>query len=150
MSISTNAPGGYAVTAIANDQLGRNAGTCTGDALTATHGNCIQDTRGDAGTANHDTTSNDWVTVTSVGFGYSLQDVNSTTTEAFAYNESARTFSARQFADAEDGQTAATVFSDTTVANNDNIYVCYKVMPDATMAAGNHENNITYTATATF
>ena len=149
MRIATNAPGGYAVTAVANDQLGRNGGTCTGDALTATHGNCIQDTRGDASTAS-DTLSNEWVLPASVGFGYALSDVNGTTTEAFAYNESARTFSARQFADAENSQAPVTIFSDTAVTSNDNIYVCYRVIPDATTAAGNYENYITYTATATF
>jgi hypothetical protein len=149
LSVSTNASGGYVVTAVENDQLGRNGTACTGDPTTASNGNCIQDVRGDAAAAS-DTVSDEWVSTSQPGFGYSLQDVNSTVTEAFAYNESARTFSARQFADVENSGTPQTIFSDTTVAANDNLYVCYKIMPDATTAAGNYENYLTYTATATF
>jgi len=149
LSVSTNASGGYVVTALENDQLGRNGGACAGDPTTASNGDCIQDVRGDAAAAA-DGVSDEWVSTSQPGFGYSLQDVNTTVTEAFAYNESARTFSARQFADAENSGTAQTIFSDTTVASNDNIYVCYKIMPDATTAAGNYENYITYTATSTF
>lgn len=149
LSVSTNASGGYVVTAQENDQLGRNGAACTGDPTTASNGNCIQDVRGDTAAAS-DTVSDEWVSTSQPGFGYSLQDVNATVTEAFAYNESARTFSARQFADAENSGTPQTIFSDTTVASNDNIYVCYKIMPDATTAAGNYENYLTYTATATF
>jgi hypothetical protein len=149
MSVSTNASGGYAVTAIENDQIGRNGGACAGDPTTGSNGNCIQDVRGDSAAAS-DTVSDEWATSTSIGFGYSLHDLNGTTTEAFAYNESARTFSARQFADEENGGTPVTIFSDTTVTNNDNVYVCYRILPDATTAAGNYENYITYTATATF
>lgn len=143
MSISTNAAGGYAVTAIENDQLGRNGVACAGDPTT--NASCIQDAR--PGTMS-DTVNSDWSSTASVGFGYSLHDVNGTTTEAFAYGAS--TFSAKQFADAEAGQSAVNIFSDTTVAANDNIYVCYRVIPDVTNAAGFYENYITYTATATF
>lgn len=149
MSVSTNATGGYAVTATENDQIGRNGGACTGDPTTATNGDCIQDVRGDAAGSSN-TVSDEWNATTSVGFGYSLSDLNGTVTEAFAYNESARTFSARQFADGAAGDAPVTIFSDSTVTNNDNIYVCYRILPDATTAAGNYENYITYTATATF
>ena len=145
------------MTAAENDQLGRNGATCTGDP-TAPEGSpnfnpsCIQDTRGDNATATH-TTSDEWNNPGAIdgsGFGYSLHDVNSTTTEAFAYNESARAFSARQFADLQDGQLPVLIFNDNSVAANDNLYVCYRIMPDVVTAAGNYENYITYTATATF
>ncbi len=149
LSVSTNATGGYVVTTTENDQLGRNGGACTGDPTTGSNGSCIQDVRGDSAAAS-DTVSDEWVSASQPGFGYSLHDVNGTVTEAFAYNESSRTFSARQFPDAENSGTAQTIFSDSSVASNDNLYVCYKVMPDATTAAGNYENYITYTATATF
>jgi len=157
LSISTNAPGGYVVTAAENDQLGRNGGACAGDP-TAPDGSpnfnpsCFQDTRGDNAAATH-AVSDEWNNrglTDASGFGYSLQDVNNTTTEAFAYNESARTFSARQFADLADGQAPVTIFSESSVAANDNLFVCYRIMPDVTTAAGNYENYITYTATATF
>lgn len=146
LSVSTNATNGYTVTAVANDQLGKDGATCTGDSTSNT---CIRDAAGDTAAMTH-SVSDEWVTASNDGFAYSLQDINSTTTEAFAYNESARTFSARQFADAEDGQSPVTIFSDTTVAQNDNLYVCYKIIPTVLTASGDYENYITYTATATF
>lgn len=155
MTVSTNAPGGYAVTAIENDQLGRNGAACTADPHIGGAGpnvpnnECIQDTLGDAGAATN-AVSDEWVNSAKVGFGYALSDPNGTTTEAFAYNETPRVFSARQFADAENGDAPVTIFNDTTVTSNDNLYVCYRIIPDATTAAGNYENYITYTATATF
>ncbi len=157
LNVSTNASGGYVVTAAENDQLGRNGTACTGDP-TAPEGSvdfnpsCIQDVRGDAAAAT-ESVSDEWnnVGVTdNSGFGFSLHDVNTTVTEAFAYNESARSFSARRFPDLEDGESPATIFTENTVAANDNVFVCYRIMPDITTSAGNYENYITYTATATF
>jgi hypothetical protein len=149
LSVSTNASSGYAVTAAENDQLGRSGGACAGDPTTVSNGDCIQDVRGNSGNATI-SVSDEWTSASQPGFGYSLSDTNSTVTEAFAYDESSRTFSARQFADLENSEAPQTIFSDSTVASNDNIHVCYKIMPDATTAAGNYENYITYTATATF
>ena len=146
MNVSTNATNGFAVTAIANDQMGRNGAACTGD---NTGTDCIRDTVGDGGAISH-TTSGEWTLTTAKGLGFSLHDVNATTTEAFAYNESSRTFSTRQFADAEDSQVAQTVFSHTDVADNHNLYVCYRIIAASTTSAGNYENNVTYNATATF
>lgn len=146
INVSTNAANGFAVTAVENDQMGRNGGVCTGD---NTGQDCIRDTIGDGGAISH-TTSGEWVTTAAKGLGYSLQDLNSTTTEAFAYNESARTFSAKQFADEENSQTAQTIFSSTGVADNHNVLVCYRIIAAATNAAGNYENFVRYTATATF
>lgn len=157
LNVSTNASGGYVVTAAQNDQLGRNGGTCTGDP-TAPEGsgnfnpNCIQDVRGDAAAAT-ESVSDEWNNVgitDNSGFGYSLHDVNGTVTEAFSYDESARTFSARRFPDLENSESPVTIFSDTSVAANDNLFVCYRIMPDIVTSAGNYENYITYTATATF
>jgi len=146
LSVTTNAVDGFVVTAIENDQLGRNGGTCTGDS-TAT--NCIRDSAGDTTSMTH-AVSDEWVTTSNKGFAYSLHDVTGVTTEAFAYNESSRTFSARQFADAEDSQSPQTLFSSTAPTDDDELYVCYQIIPDTNTAAGNYENYITYTATATF
>ncbi len=150
MNVSTNAANGFSVTAIANDQLGRNGGTCTGD---NTGQDCIRDTIGDGGSMTH-TNADEWSSTATKGFGFSLQDVNTSTTEAFSYNSAsgscAGTDCYRQFADAENSQTATQIFSSTTVADNQNLYVCYKVIAAPTTSAGNYENYITYTATATF
>lgn len=149
LTVSTNAANGFAVTAVENDQLGRNGGACAGDPTITSNTNCIADARGDNGTMT-DSTSADWAVATNRGFGYSLHDVNASTTEAFAYNESARTFSARQFADTENSDTPVTLFSSTGPADNQNLYVCYRIVAGTTTAAGNYENYLTYTATATF
>lgn len=149
MSVSTNAVGGFTVTAIENDQLGRNGAACTGDPTITSNTNCIADARGDGGTMS-DSTSAEWTVATNRGFAYSLDDANNSTTPAFEYNESARTFSARQFADAENSGSPVGIFSATGPADNHNLYVCYRIVAGTTTAAGNYENYITYRATATF
>ncbi|MBD3279484.1 MAG: hypothetical protein GF390_02105 [Candidatus Pacebacteria bacterium] len=149
LSISTNAENGYSVTVKANDQLGKDSRTCVGDPTASTNAYCIQDSTGDDSSMTH-TTSADWASSSNVGFAYSLHDNNSKVTEAFAYNESGRSFSARQFADNEQGESAQTIFSDTVPSSNDNLLVCYRIIPDVLNAAGDYENSLEYVATATF
>lgn len=157
LTVSTNAANGYSVTAIENDQLGLDGATCTGDPTAATNSNCIPDSIGDNATMTHAVTD-EWNTASTKGFAYSLQDVNNSISngshEAFNYNDTAGTcsgsFCAKQFADAENGQAAQEIFGSDTVADNENLYACYRIIPAATTAAGNYENYITYTATATF
>lgn len=151
MAVSTNAANGYAVTALANDQMGRNGGTCTGD---NTGNDCIPDSIGDTSTMTH-AVSDEWVSTSVKGLAFSLDDVNTSgTTPAFEYTTStggcAGVYCARQFADAEDSQTAQTIMSSTTVADEENLYVCYRSVISSTQSAGDYENNVTYTATATF
>lgn len=146
LTVTTNAVGGYSVTAIENDQLGRGGNTCTGDGSASN--TCIVDASV-AGISH--TTSADWTDATNdPGFGYSLVSVSGSPTLAFTYNESARTFSAKQFADMQDGQSVQTVFSRNTVTSADVVDVCYRIAPDATNVAGNYENYLVYTASATF
>lgn len=151
MEISTNATNGYSVTALANDQLGRNAGTCVGD---NTGGDCIPDSVGDNTSMSH-TAEDEWALTTVKGFAFSMDDVNTSgVTAAFEYDSTSGgcsgTYCARQFADAEDSQTATEIFSSSTVADQHNLYMCYRAVISSTQAAGDYENNITYTATATF
>lgn len=151
MSVSTNASGGFAVTVLENDQLGKNGATCLDN---NTGISCIRDSIGNGGTMTEATTA-DWTSTAAKGFAYSLDDANSSTTEAFSYNGGG-TFMARQFADEENVDAGGTeglpqtIFSGTTVADNQNLYVCYRVIPDITTSAGNYENYVRYTATATF
>ena len=158
LTISTNATGGYSVTAIANDQMGRSGGACAGDPTAASNPDCIPDSAGDAATMTH-SAYDAWDLNATKGFAYSLNDSNDSisngSAEAFEYDEGAgacsgASFCAKQFADAEDSQTAQAIFGSNTVADNENLYVCYRMIPAATTAAGNYENYITYTATATF
>lgn len=143
LTVSTNAVGGYAVTTLENDQLGKDGGTAT----------FIADATGD-GAMTHET-QDDWHTATQNGFGYSLQNVDAAAI-VFQYSDTSGgscvtgTFCAKQFAATADTETAQSLFSSTTVANAEDVYACYRLTVGATQAAGDYENNITYTATATF
>lgn len=137
LTVSTNASGGYVVTAAENDELGLGGATTP----------FIPDTSCDTGPCTI-TSEEDWATATNTGFGYSLQNVDAASI-AFEYNDTG-TFDARPFANIVDGDTPQTIFSSTTVANAQNAYVCYRLSVGATQAAGDYENQITYTATGTF
>jgi hypothetical protein len=158
LSVSTNAVNGYSVTAIANDQLGKDGGACSGDPTTTTNTSCIPDSKGDNTGMSH-TAYDKWDSTSNKGFAFSLYDSNSSigngNAEAFNYNTSAgncsgASYCARQFADSEDSQSAQEIFGSNTVADNENLQVCYRVIPSNVTAAGNYENTITYTTTATF
>lgn len=156
MMVSTNASGGYAVTAIANDQLGRNGQTCTGDPTD--DADCIPDAVGDTDDMSH-TSSSEWSNTAKKGFGYSLDDfdggVNGETPD-FEYSSSTDNCDGsgdcfRQFSDHESGtEDPVRIFQSTVPADSHTLYVCYKAIISAQQAAGNYENYITYTATATF
>lgn len=145
LAVSTNALNGYAVTVAENDQLGRGGNLCTGDGSASN--TCIVDTT--ATGATH-TTSADWTAAADEGFGYSIGAATSGVTRAFFYNESSRTFSAKQFADLQASEVPQQIFSRNTVASNDEVDVCYRIAPAATNAAGEYENYLVYTASATF
>lgn len=153
LTVSTNAANGYAVTARANDQLGLNGQACPGDPTPATNPECIQDTTGNGGNITS-TSSGAWDDTDFKGFGYSLQE-DTVGVAVFNYDDttgncSGGTYCARRFADAEQSQSPVSVMTNNTVAEADIADVCYRIVPSAINAAGNYENNITYTATATF
>lgn len=146
LEVTTNAIGGYAVTVAENDQLGRNANVCPGSG-SGTAVTCILDAV--AGGMTHLTSAN-WTNTTDTGFGYTLQGITAGITLNFFYNESGRTYSARQFADLEGAEAPVQIFSRSTVASADQVNVCYRIIPAVTNAAGNYENYLIYTASATF
>jgi hypothetical protein len=146
LTVTTNAAGGYSVTVAENDQVGRNGNTCSGDGTSSN--SCVQDTS--ASGASH-TASADWTDAANDdGFGYSVDPVTAGLTAAFTYNESTRTFSAKQFADLAESEAPQTVYSRADVASSDVVDVCYRIAPAATNVAGDYENYIVYTASATF
>jgi len=150
LTVTTNAVNGYAVTAIENDQLGLNGDTCTGD---NTGTSCIRDSAGDTAAMAHDTID-DWDDTANKGFAYSIHKDDATTvpfehdTDTGGCNGG--TFCAKQFADAEQPQDPQTIFESAAVSDNENINICYRILPALLTASGNYENYITYTATATF
>jgi hypothetical protein len=150
LTVTTNAVNGYSVTAIENDQLGINGDTCAGD---NTGTSCIRDSAGDDTLMSH-TAFDNWDSTTNKGFAYSIHNSDANTVP-FEYNTTTGnctggTYCAKQFADSEDSQAAQSIFSSTTVADSQNINVCYRLIPDVITAAGDYENYLTYTATATF
>ncbi|PIY80841.1 MAG: hypothetical protein COY80_00795 [Candidatus Pacebacteria bacterium CG_4_10_14_0_8_um_filter_42_14] len=157
LTVSTNGADGYSVTATENDQLSRNNVTCTG--ATPTSSDCIVDAVGDSGTMDYNVI-NEWSSTNVKGFGYSLDDLNTSgLTPAFEYTTNSGACDGtgdcfRQFADAEAAsppvEVPTGIFSSTDVADNHNLYVCYKAVISTTQAAGNYENYVTYTATANF
>jgi hypothetical protein len=142
LTVSTNAPGGYVVTAAENDQLGKDG----------TVSPFIADSTGNGGAMTQSTFA-EWTTSTINGFGFSIENIDAATVP-FQYTTATGactgTFCARQFADVQGSETPQTIMSSTTVANAEDIYVCYRLGVGATQAAGDYENQITYTATGTF
>jgi hypothetical protein len=133
LTVSTNADGGYTVTAIEDDQL-----SIGGAGVTE-----IVDLAG----GSH-SSSTDWTNTATKGFGYSLENVDATSI-TFEYDDG--TFHARQFpSTADGGEDPVTLFYSNTVADSQNAYVCYRAVISATQEAGDYENAITYRATATF
>jgi hypothetical protein len=142
LTVSTNGSGGYVVTASENDQLGKD-GTTTP---------FIPDSTGNAAGMTESTFA-EWTTTTINGFGFSIQNLDAAVVP-FQYTTATGactgTFCARQFADIQGAETPQTIMSSTTIANAEDIYVCYRLGVGATQAAGDYENQITYTATGTF
>ena len=137
--VSTNAASGYVVTAQENDQLGKDGGTTP----------FIPDTDGDNGLADENTTDT-WDTPTgNPGFGYTLKSIAGATVP---FTTTGASFNVRRFASVADPDSplVETIMSNTTVVDSDTANVCYRLTIDATQAAGDYENQITYTATASF
>jgi hypothetical protein len=166
-SISTNASAGYSVTALENDQLGRNGATCTG-AVPST--DCIPDTPGDASNITS-SSAGLWTSTNTKGFGFTLDNKNAvanltlpfqhdTNANAAGYNCASNSTTActggqlchcfRSFADAENSGTAQVIGSASIPVDNHNFYLCYRGVISTTQAAGYYENYVTYIATATF
>lgn len=147
LTVSTNAPGGYSVKVEENDQMGKEGKVCTG-ATAGEADNCIKDTTCDGGTCSQ-TTSGEWVTATNNGLGYSLSNVSGTDA-SFLYNESARSFSTKQFADQEVPETKQNVMSNAGVVNGSSACVLYRMSVSGTQPAGYYYNKVKYTASAIF
>lgn len=151
--VSTNATNGYAVTAIANDQLGKDGQPCVGDPTA--NANCIPDSPGDDA-AMTNANADDWSNTATKGFAYTLENDDATSIE-FEYDSTVDSCAGggdcyRQFADNEmqPAQPPRRLFYSSGVADSQDADVCYKAIISATQPAGFYENYVTYTATATF
>lgn len=146
LKVTTNAENGYQVTAIQNDQLGRDGRRCENP---ITDLGCIVDANV-AGMSP--SASADWNTAAGdqYGFAFTLGAATAGVTRPFFYNESSSTYSARHFADLEAGNFPEMIFSRDGPAQDDQVDVCYRLTPSAINVAGDYENYIVYTATASF
>jgi len=138
LSCLTNASSGYSVTAYASQAL---TNIATGTTLPNT--DCDEE---DCTTGSDTEWSNE---VDESGFGYSLENVDATNI-TFWYNQGVgSTFLARPFPTTS--ATAVELFGNTsTPTTTEDIYVCYRIAISTYQEAGEYENGITYTATATF
>lgn len=146
LKVTTNAENGYQVTAIQNDQMGRDGRSCPDPSSDPA---CIVDANVSGMSYS---VSADWNTIgtNQYGFGYTLGAATSGITRAFYYNESSSTYSARHFPDLSIPNSPQMIFSRDGGALDDQVDVCYRLTPAATNVAGDYENYIVYTATATF
>ena len=148
LTVFTNAPGGYTVKVEENDQMGKEGNVCTGAAAGEAN-NCIQDTTCN-GAACTQSISAEWSTNTNSGLGYSLTNVSPSTDASFVYNESSRTFSAKQFPDQEAAETKQVIMSNTGIVNGKSGCVIYRLSVSGTQPAGYYYNQVKYTASAKF
>lgn len=146
VTVSTNASSGYSVKIEENDQMGKDGKICTGSTAGEAD-QCIQDTTCDS--SCNETTSDEWTSTSKYGLGYSLANVSGTDA-SFTYNESGRTFSAKQIADQEASETKQTIMSSTSPVASSQVYVCYRLNVSATQPAGYYFNVVRYTASASF
>jgi hypothetical protein len=154
LTVSTNASSGYAVTIQENDQMGKNGNVCTGTAPSAGNytfgsGTCIRDTVCASSNCS-ESTAEDWTNATSYpGLGYSLAS-QSGTDALFFYNEKTRTFSSKQLADKQGGESAQIIMSNSAPVSASSEYICYRLTVPGNQPAGYYYNIAKYTATATF
>jgi hypothetical protein len=132
LTVSTNASGGYSVTASESAAL---------TALNVTGTPTIPDTTCQVTPCTVSTPQTWTVPATYKGFGYGLQDVAGDAVLAgIEYTVGWRPF----------GLTAQQIMTDTTTVDADQAYVCYRVVVSGSQQAGDYENYIVYIATATF
>ncbi|MFZ5366532.1 MAG: hypothetical protein ACOZBZ_04625 [Patescibacteria group bacterium] len=134
LSVSTNAVGGYSVTA--SESAALTAWSLSGSptiADTTCGGTCTV------------TTTGDWTSTTNKGFGYALANKTGTPVPSAIRYNTGGTFMARPF-----GVTAQQIMTASAPVDLDQAYVCYRAIVSGTQAAGDYENYVIYIATATF
>ena len=130
LSAVTNATGGYVVTVYETKPL-----TVVGNGIT------IPDTKCDSGTCSSGSPST-WATASNYGFGFGMQNIGAsvvnpgttTTFEPFGTSAVPRTIMA----------------NGGKLSNTETAYICYRLSVGPMQAPGNYENELIFTATATF
>ena len=133
LSVSTNALGGYAVTASESAAL----------TMLDTPANTIPDTT--CGSACTVTAIGLWTSTAYKGFGYALANKTGSPVAAANLYNNGGAYMARPF-----GRTAESIMDNTAVVDLDQAYVCYRAIVSGSQAAGDYENYVTYIATGRF
>jgi len=136
--VSTNAAGGYTVTASESGLL---------TALGVTGTPTIANTTCDAGTCTYSGSTLAWIVTTNKGFGYALQDVAGDCVSASNEYNNCGAYCARPFGT---GGASASIMTSTVPCDSDIAYVCYRIVVSGVQQAGDYENYVVYIATATF
>jgi hypothetical protein len=136
LSCVTNASSGYVVTVYQADQM-RNIGDTTVGGVGIT----IADTICDGGCTY--TTTAAWTTNTTSQWGYGIQNIN--------VGNSVTDFVTGYRAFGVGAAQATSIMSKTSTPNStETANICYRLTASTTQAAGNYENHLVFTATATF
>lgn len=147
LKVSTNGGGGYTVTAAANDEISKDGQGCNSPT------DCIVNSPGDTPAMTR-TVKDKFNNTATKGFAYSLANVDANTI-AFEYSNTdgsctGGSWCGKAFALTANSESPVSIFSSTTVADEEEVDVCYRIIPDVTTEAGQYSNYLTYTATATF
>ena len=136
ISCVTNADNGYVVTVYEIDQMEElSSGTTIPD--TNCDGSCTADT---ATEWTSDDSHSEW--------GYSIENIN-VGVSVFHYNQDGATFAAKAFG--EGTANAKQIMTNTTTpSSTETAFVCYRLTTSTTQEAGNYENQLIFTANATF
>lgn len=130
LSAVTNAKNGYAVTVYEADYM-TNVNTGTTIPNTTCGGACSY------------TSAGTWNTTTDYGWGYSMENASGTPA-TFTYATGYKAFGYGA------SQAQAIMSSATTPSSTETAYICYRLNVSTSQEAGNYENRLVYTATATF
>jgi hypothetical protein len=135
LSCVTNADDGYVVTVYETAPM-RNIATGTTIPDTNCDGSCSSAT---AAIWNTDVSHSEW--------GYSIQNINVGVTDAGFTNASPYSYKAFGIGP---GNAQQIMKNTDTPSSTETAFICYRVTASTTQEAGNYENEVIYTATATF
>ncbi len=153
ITVTTNAAGGYVISAVSVDQMSLDGAGCAGAGTGNT--SCIVG-HGTAGTPSA------WESGTGGRFGFTMNVVTGDTYQndgspnvltAFSYNgaRAANTTAGwSSFADAEASESALPIITNLKSTNGDEVDVCYRILAASDTAPGDYQTAITYTITASF
>jgi len=159
LTISTNGPNGYIISVAEDDEM---SGDLNGDGTPDT---ALADTTCDDSLCTH-STSDDWDSTTTAGWGYSIEDINAAS-HPFQHwytsgNCTGGTYCARNFACVDglnpanaaacgtNDSSAQAVASSSAVASSEQFYMCYRLNVSATQQAGYYQTRLYYIATGRF